>query len=460
MKKIFLLISIFSLSILSAQNTVSNEFSVLLGFEPGESGGIFGPFGGLPMPTIETGTGSNTSQVLRFQANANGEVWQGINMNLTNNVDLTTSQTMSIDVLSTQPIHFLVKVQQGGPEAAAAVFHNGDGTWQTLNFTFNTSLDGQAAMANGVYSRFVLHVFWAQGATTFGTVTRDNRVFFVDNIRGPQAAPPPPPPSPSVAAPTPPNRPAADVRSIFSDAYAPIAVMNYQGVDGQPSNDNTFNPSWSAATTTLVQIEGDNTHRVTGLGFSGISFLDGRFDATDFTHLHIDMWTATPTLDKSFNLKVVNFNGGTQEANALEFSITNANFLTNPNPGTWFSFDIPLSNFTPVNGAARNDIAQFVITSDLGTVYYDNLYFHKGTTMSSNTFTANDVKIYPNPASNELFIGFEGTIDFVRVHNLQGQQVMNMNNVNKLDVSSLTPGMYMITVGSQNQQVTKKFVKK
>ncbi|MEI2421550.1 T9SS type A sorting domain-containing protein, partial [Arthrospira platensis SPKY2] len=60
----------------------------------------------------------------------------------------------------------------------------------------------------------------------------------------------------------------------------------------------------------------------------------------------------------------------------------------------------------------------------------------------------------------ELFIGFNGVIDYVRVYNLQGQQVLNANNMNSVDVSSLTPGMYMVTVGSQNQQITKKFIKK
>lgn len=440
------------------------NFELVLGFEADEIGGIDGgPFGNGVAPTIVAGTGSNTSQVMRMQGNPSGEIWQGINLNLSQNVELTSIKTMSIDVMSETPITFLVKVLgglNGAPVAAAAVSHNGDGTWQTIPFSFLTSLDGQAATANGTYSKFVIHTYWSPSATTFGQVTADQRVFFVDNLRGPLGAPAPEPGEPAVAAPTPPNRPAADVKSIFSDAYAPIAVLNYQGIDNDPANDNTFNASWSPATTTLVQIEGNNTNRVTGLGFVGMAFLAGRFDATDFTHFHIDMWTDTPTLDKSFNLKIVNFNGGNAEANAIEFSITNANFLTQPNTGNWYSFDIPLGSFTPINGNARNDIAQFVITSDLGTVFYDNVYFHKGTTLSNDSFTTNDVKIYPNPATTELFIGFNGVIDYVRVYNLQGQQVLNANNMNSVDVSSLTPGMYMVTVGSQNQQITKKFIKK
>ncbi|MEY4938239.1 MAG: hypothetical protein RIS64_4600, partial [Bacteroidota bacterium] len=98
-----------------------------------------------------------------------------------------------------------------------------------------------------------------------------------------------------------------------------------------------------------------------------------------FTHFHMDIWTDTPTVDKSFNIKFSNWAGGAGEANAIEYSTTNANFLTNPNPGTWISLDIPLTSFLPINGSDRSDLVQFVISSDLGTVYYDNLYLHKNT---------------------------------------------------------------------------------
>ncbi len=63
--------------------------------------------------------------------------------------------------------------------------------------------------------------------------------------------------------------------------------MNYIGVDNQPSNDNTFNTSWCSGATTLVQVVGNNTNKVTGLGCEGIAFLLGRFNANDFTHFHM-----------------------------------------------------------------------------------------------------------------------------------------------------------------------------
>jgi hypothetical protein len=173
MKKILLLFFLMTISLGYSQAS-------LLGFETTETGGVNGgPFGGMPAPVLETGTGTNTSRVLRITAEPTQQVWQGINLNLTNPVNLTVNKTLTMDVLSSTPITFLVKVTTGGAIAAAPVTHNGDGTWQTLSFTFNTALDGQASNPSGTYSGFVIHAYWDVGATGFGTVARPVRTFLL-----------------------------------------------------------------------------------------------------------------------------------------------------------------------------------------------------------------------------------------------------------------------------------------
>ncbi|WP_291118072.1 T9SS type A sorting domain-containing protein [Flavobacterium sp. UBA6135] len=447
--------------ILELAPSTPTQLDLLLGFESSESGGINGaPFGNGPEPTIEAGTGTNTSQVLKIVGNPSGEPWQGINLNLTSLVNLTESKTMTMDVFSDSPITFLVKVTGGvgGPGiVAASASHPGGSTWQTISVTFDTALDGQAAPANGTYNGFVIHTYWAPGAVGFfnPTVPTPARTFYVDNIRGPLGTPPVEP-APTTAAPTPPARPAADVKSIFSDAYAPISEIGYTG------EDNTYNNSWCGANTTLVQIQGNNTHKVTGLGCEGITFLAGRFDATTFTHFHMDIWTDTPTLDKSFNVKFSNWNGGAGEANAIEFSVTNANFLTNPNPGTWISLDIPLTNFAPIINANRNDIVQFVITSDLGIVYYDNLYLHKNTTLGVTSFETSKIKMYPNPATTNFTIDAQEVVEKLAVYNLLGQEVISLTPNSQqvaVDISRLQVGVYVVKATINGSVSTSRIVK-
>lgn len=439
--------------------SVGYSQDLLLGFETAESGGVNGgPFGDGPAPIIEAGTGTNTTQVLKIVGNPAGQPWQGINLNLTSLVNLTSTQTMTMDVFSETAITFLVKVTGGvgGPGiVAASASHPGGSTWQTISFTFDTPLDGQAAPATGTYNGFVIHTYWAQGATGFfnPTVPTPARTFYVDNIRGPLGSVPVDP-APTTAAPTPPARAIADVRSIFSDAYTPISTIGYTG------EDNTFNNSWCGANTSLVSIDGNNTNKVVGLGCEGVTFLAGRFDATEFTHFHIDIWTATETLDKSFNVKFSNWNGGAGEANAIEYSVNNSNSLVNPNPGTWISVDVPLANFSPINGANRNDLVQFIITSDLGIVYYDNLYLHKNTVLSNNEFVKNSLKIYPNPSRDILNISSETAVENIAIYNTLGQIVHKQNSGNEtVNISNLANGVYILTATSGDQTIRKQFIK-
>ena len=164
MKKTLLLFFLMTFSLVQSQG-LSQGF---------ETGGINGaPFasGAAPTVTREAGPGTNTTQVIKFVGNTASDLWQGVNLSLTTNVNLiaATTRTMSIDVYASGPLFFLVKVNvgiAGAPEAAAVVEYTGTNTWQTCSFTFNSIRDGKAAAANGVYSGFVLHPYWPSAAAT------------------------------------------------------------------------------------------------------------------------------------------------------------------------------------------------------------------------------------------------------------------------------------------------------
>jgi Secretion system C-terminal sorting domain len=463
-KNTLLLISLLTFSLGYSQD-------LLLGFETGETGSVGTTFGDIipntvPTPVVENGTGSNTTKVLKIVGNPACEPWQGVNLTLSSLVNLTTTKTMTMDVYSDTPITFLVKVlggTGGPPISAASASHPGGSTWQTISFSFTTVLDGQPSPANGVYSGFVIHTYWAPGATTFfnPTVPTPARTFYVDNIKGPLGTEPVTP-APTTAAPTPPNRPVADVKSIFSDAYTPVTTIGYTG------DDNTYNTSWCGAATALVQVEGNNTNKITGLGCEGIAFLAGRFDAAGFTHFHMDIWTPTATQDKSFNFKFSNWNGTTGETNAFEYSANNSNILTSGAEGAWISIDIPMSSFgcinTPPGNAcpSKSDFAQFVITSDLGTVFYDNLYLHKNTTLGTNDYEVTNVKLYPNPATNVLNIESVLTIEKVSVYNILGQEVISQTpntELVTLDVASLQVGVYVVKTSINGNVSSTQFIK-
>lgn len=419
-----------------------------------EDGGLGATFGGSSAAIVaDPETGGTRGQVAMLTSNPGGEVWQGINISLLQNVELTTDKTMTLDVYSTTAISIAPKVissVDGGSDSTAAVSHTGSG-WETLTVTFNEGLDNTVT-ANGVYSAFVIYYNWNTGTNNFGT--QDSRVFYVDNISGTAVAAVPDP-EPTTAAPTPPGRPAADVISIFSDAYTDIGV-------------DTFDTDWCGATTTEVSIAGNATKKITGLGCEGIDWQSSRtVDASDFTFFHIDIWTGSETADKSFNMKFSDWAGTGGEVNAIEFSATNASTPALPatNPGTWISYDIPISAFTIARGSgAISDIVQFVITSNLGTVYYDNLYLHKDTVLSTNDFDLESVSVSPNPTKDNWNVKTSNgqNITAVEVYDILGKQVLRaVPNASEyaINASELNDGIYLAKIISSTGSTTVKLVK-
>jgi len=80
-----------------------------------------------------------------------------------------------------------------------------------------------------------------------------------------------------------------------------------------------------------------------------------------------------------FNVKLVDFAGGSGEASALEVNI---NTGTTPAivAGQWVSVDVDITSLGGVvaNNVTRSDIAQIGITTvNLTNVWYDNIYLYK-----------------------------------------------------------------------------------
>jgi hypothetical protein len=424
---------------------------LLLGFEAGESGGVNGaPFGDGPAPIVEAGTGTNTTQVLKIVGNPAGQPWQGISLNLTTAVNLTATQTMTMDVFSDTPATFLVKVKGGltGPAiVAASATHTGGSTWQTVSFTFNTALDGQAALATGVYTGFVIHTYWAPGATTFfnPTVPTPARTLYVDNIKGPSGVPPVIA-APTTAAPTP-TIDAANVISMFSNAYTNVAV-------------DTWKTDWSNATVTLedIQIQGNDTKKYSALDFVGIETVGANsIDASEMTIFHLDMWSPNVT---TFRVKLVDFgaNNAFGGGDDSEHEIV----ITNPALGEWVSLAIPLSDFTGL--VAREHISQLILSclpTAQGTVFVDNVYFSNGI-FSNGSFERVNVSLYPNPTQGTLFLSATSEVTAYEIYNITGQRIMSGNvNASQIEIntSNLQSGIYLIKTEVNGQVNTQKFVK-
>ena len=77
--------------------------------------------------------------------------------------------------------------------------------------------------------------------------------------------------------------------------------------------------------------------------------------------------------------------------------------------------------------------------------------------INNNNISANNslINVYPNPTSGIVKISNANNAN-ISVYNMLGEVVMTANNVNQLDMSSLSDGNYMIKVQTQKELVTKK----
>ncbi len=183
-------------------------------------------------------------------------------------------------------------------------------------------------------------------------------------------------PGPAVAAPVP-TIPAADVISLFSNAYTNISV-------------DTWSADWDDASVSDVVIAGDDVKKYSNLVFAGIEFTSQLIDASDMTTFHMDIWTPDPTAPPAvLKVKLIDFGadgafgGGDDVESELSFNSASTPALAS---SRWVGLDIPLSAFTELT--TKGHLAQMIISGDPNTIYVDNMYFYRAEASTAPTVPA------------------------------------------------------------------------
>lgn len=252
------------------------------------------------------------------------------------------------DIWSSDLTEFKVKLVDFGVDGA---FGGGDDKEHEITILNPekekwVSLDIPLSDFTGLTTRsHIAQLIFVGGPSGNTTVFVDNVFFY--NLNG------------SITAAPTPNVAAANVISMFSEAYTNVAV-------------DTWRTSWSSATLTDLNINGNATKKYSALDFVGIETTTTPINATAMTHFHTDVWSSDFT---DFKVKLVDLgaNGVFGGGDDVEHEIT----IPSPAKGSWVSLDIPLSSFTGLT--TRAHIGQLIyvgIPSGTNTVYIDNVYFH------------------------------------------------------------------------------------
>lgn len=158
---------------------------------------------------------------------------------------------------------------------------------------------------------------------------------------------------------------AADVKSIFSDAYDSVTESN-------------FTPNFGGSTTQTTEAGSDDDSVLiyNNNNFTGIIF-ENTVDASALTHLHIDIYTQKSDTNVDIQIRDIGANGeietnvfnGFPDGDDKDFRFT-ASGLT---IGSWTSFDIPISG----DLATQKDNLGALILVGGPNFILDNIYFYK-----------------------------------------------------------------------------------
>ena len=232
-----------------------------------------------------------------------------------------------------------------------------DNATQTVNLT--SSLQSIELSLTSNFASPQSRVIFDMGAAV-GSVSIDDVELVLDT--SPVAS------GPTAAAPTP-TALAANVSSVFSDAYTSVSGVSW-GPDWGPSSARISDAT--LAGTKFIDL-------TAGKVFAGISYTANPIDATNRTHFNMHYWIDTPVpAGQVINVKLSNHAAGAGETSAIEMPT-----LTSVTGGSWQTISVPLSSFAIAGGgsASRNRIAEVIITATRTDgnqpvkVYFDNIYF-------------------------------------------------------------------------------------
>ncbi len=372
--------------------------------------------------TLVDDSGNMVAQVV-----GGGQLYDTAQLDLAQNLNLADDANNTITfrikpAAGTTTGNHLLKFEGGvgGPATVELPFTTSGTAWQNITLNFGSGL--------GNYSKVVLF-------TDFNNYETDT--YWIDDFAGgTNVAPPPPLPTPSGPAPVPTADPSTVV-SMYSESYP-----------------NTYQYSFGTASDVDLD-SGSGVNNALKINFAVAGFGAGytETDVTSAQFVHFDYWTSDATTFGLYlisNSPVMEYVYRLPEQEAIVLN-------------TWKSVTIPMSYFTNLgfNPATWFQYKFDVLAATPGTVYFDNIYFTSAA-LDTESFDTKTVQMYPNPATTSLSFKTNTKINQVKLLNQLGQEIL-VNTVNdnqfSINVEGLQKGQYFVTLQSDNNVITKIFIK-
>lgn len=103
----------------------------------------------------------------------------------------------------------------------------------------------------------------------------------------------------------------------------------------------------------------------------------------------------------------------------------------------------------------------YTVTAQFGGKTYQT-FFGVNTSLGIEDLQQSDIKLYPNPTSNTVFVEANSQIEKVEVFDVLGRRVLDISPLSEkteLNMGNLKAGMYMAIITSEGKKLVKKIVK-
>ena len=203
------------------------------------------------------------------------------------------------------------------------------------------------------------------------------------------------------------------------------------------------------------------------LAFAGTTWSDLGNDSTLYTKV-VNTSDGSSVSDHTYtltqNLSRIRDLETNSSSGAYYVTVNSTNNGGSPSSGTLHAYDINGNEWHATNPNVR---VRSVAIGQGSEVYVmtDNIWdlYQYNTTLSNQTFTDIDFKVYPNPVKNELFVNTQTDLNSVEIYDVLGKQILRLNDIENdtpIDLSSLKSGIYFAKFNTQaGKSQTKKIIK-
>lgn len=116
--------------------------------------------------------------------------------------------------------------------------------------------------------------------------------------------------------------------------------------------------------------------------------------------------------------------------------------------------------FIPISQGLKT--AQLLLTNDSEQSNFKIILKGNGIVSSSITNISQNISIFPNPASSQIFIDLgKVKVDVLNIYDISGKCLItrtNLKDIINIDISNLQSGVYILNAISDNEVLNFKFI--